>query len=157
VGDLLTIQITENTSASRKASSTTNRDGSASISVGNMAKLAPKGLQGMTFDGTSSGKFDGKGETQSDSLLTGTITVTVVEVMPNGNLVVTGEKQIGVNRNMERLRLTGVVQPQFIGTGNIVASTQVAEARIEVSGAGIVNETQTMGWLQRVFMSVWPL
>jgi flagellar L-ring protein FlgH len=157
VGDVLTVQLVEKTSASRKSSSSTNRDGSTSVSIGDMLKLPLKSLQGMNFDGKSAGKFDGKGETASDILLTGSITVTVIEVLPNGNLSVAGEKQIGVNRNVERLKLAGVVHPASIVAGNVVSSTQVADARIEVSGSGILNETQTMGWAQRVFMSIWPL
>lgn len=156
-GDTLTINLVEKTSASRKASSTTNRDSEASIAVGPMAKLPLKGLSGMTFDGNSGSKFEGKGETASDILLNGTLTVTVVEVLPNGNLFVSGEKQIGVNRNVERLRFSGVVNPATILSGNVVNSTQVADARMELSGSGILNEAQTMGWAQRFFQSVWPM
>ncbi|MBK6980930.1 MAG: flagellar basal body L-ring protein FlgH [Betaproteobacteria bacterium] len=156
-GDTLTIQLVEKTSASRKASSNTNRDSSASLSVGDIVHLPLKGLAGAKASGESGSKFDGKGETASDVLLSGTLTVTVVRVLPNGNLAVAGEKHIGVNRNVERLRLSGVVNPSTILAGNTVASTHVADARIEVSGTGIVNETQTMGWMQRFFLSVWPL
>jgi flagellar L-ring protein precursor FlgH len=157
VGDIITIALNEKSSASRKASSTTGRTGSASVGVGDMLKLPLKSLQGMKFDGSSDQKFDGKGETASEALLQGTITATVVQVLPNGNLVVAGEKQIGVNSNVERLRVTGVVHPSTIVAGNTVSSTQVADARIEVSGSGILDETQTMGWAQRIFMSVLPL
>ena len=157
VGDIITIVLNEKTSASRKASSTTNRTSSATVAVGDMLKLPLKSLQGMKFDGSSDGKFDGKGETASDALLTGTLTATVTQVLPNGNLVIAGEKQVGVNSNVEKLRLTGVIHPSTIVAGNTVSSTQVADARIELSGSGIVDETQTMGWAQRLFMSVWPL
>lgn len=157
VGDTLTIQLVEKTSASRKASSSTNREGSAALTVGDIVHLPLRGLAGTRFSGESGSKFDGKGETASDVLLSGVLGVTVVRVLPNGNLVVAGEKHLGINRNVERLRLTGVVNPATILAGNVVASTQVADARIEVSGAGIVNEAQAMGWLQRVFQSVWPL
>jgi flagellar L-ring protein precursor FlgH len=157
VGDTLTIQLVEKTSASRKATSNTNREADASIEVGPMNHLPFKGLSGMLFAGKSGSKFDGKGETASDMLLEGTITVTVVQVLPNGNLVVAGEKQVGVNTNTERLRLTGVVNPTTILAGNTVASTQIADARIEVSGTGLVSEAQRMGWMQRFFQVIWPL
>ena len=157
-GDTLTINLVEKTSASRKASSTTNRDANASASIAsNIAKLPLKGLGGLNFEGESGSKFNGKGETASDALLTGVITVTVQHVLPNGNLYVAGEKQVGVNSNVERIRLAGVVNPTTIMSGNMVNSTQVADARIELSGSGLVDETQTMGWLQRFFMSVWPI
>lgn len=157
VGDVLTVALVEKTSASRKASSTADRTGSSNIAIGPSLRLPVKGLNGMTFDGSSGSKFDGKGETASDVLLTGTLTVTVVAVLPNGNLAVAGEKQIGVNSNMERLKLTGVVHPSTILAGNTVQSSAVADARIELSGRGILDETQTMGWLQRFFLSVLPL
>lgn len=157
VGDILTVNLVERTSASRKASSSTQRDADASASITSSNKLPLKGLNGLAFAGESGSKFDGKGETASDILLNGTITVTVVQVLPNGNFVVSGEKQIGVNSNVERLRLTGVVNPTTILAGNTVPSNQVADARIELSGRGIVDETQTMGWLQRFFLSIWPI
>jgi flagellar L-ring protein precursor FlgH len=157
VGDTIIIQLVEKTSASRKATTNTNREGSASLTVGDIVHLPFKGMAGAKASGESASKFDGKGETASDVLLSGTLAVTVVQVLPNGNLVVTGEKFLGVNRNVERLRLSGVVNPQFIQPGNTVLSTTVSDARIEVSGAGLVNEAQTMGWMQRVFQTIWPL
>ncbi|WP_260459727.1 flagellar biosynthetic protein FliO [Enterobacter ludwigii] len=88
--------------------------------------------------------------------VTGTITVTVNELLPNGNLRVVGEKQIAINQGTEFIRFSGVVNPRFISGGNTVPSTQVADARIEYVGNGYINEAQNMGWLQRLFLNLSP-
>ena len=85
-----------------------------------------------------------------------TIAVTVIDVLPNGNMIVAGEKQIGINQGSEFIRLSGVVNPAFILAGNTVSSTTVADARIEYRGSGYIDEAQTMGWLSRIFQSVMP-
>ncbi|MGE3927530.1 MAG: flagellar basal body L-ring protein FlgH, partial [Lautropia sp.] len=98
-----------------------------------------------------------KGATGSDNQFAGTITVTVVEVLPNGNLVVAGEKQVGINQNLESLRFAGVVNPATIRPNNIVSSTQVADARMQVRGRGDIDKAQTTGWLTRFFLSFLPI
>ncbi|MBU3748783.1 MAG: flagellar basal body L-ring protein FlgH, partial [Burkholderiaceae bacterium] len=85
-----------------------------------------------------------------------TITTTVMEVLPNGNLRIAGEKQIGTNREVERLRFYGVVAPVTIRNGNRVQSSQVADARIEYVGNGSIDSAQVMGWLSRFFLSALP-
>ncbi|MDP1935016.1 MAG: flagellar basal body L-ring protein FlgH, partial [Nitrosomonas sp.] len=82
-------------------------------------------------------------------------TVTVIEALPNGNLVVSGEKQIGINQGQEFIRLSGVVNPVHI-MANTISSTQVADARVEYRANGYLDEAQTMGWLSRFFLSVTP-
>ncbi len=114
-------------------------------------------LDRLTLEGESSNSFEGKGETGSDNMLTGTITVTVVEVLPNGNLLVAGEKQVGVNQNVDVLRFSGVVAPQSIQVDNRVASNKVADARVEFRGRGDVDRAQTVGWLSRFFLSWLPI
>ncbi|MFL6685511.1 flagellar basal body L-ring protein FlgH, partial [Paraburkholderia graminis] len=84
----------------------------------------------------------------------GTLAVTVIGTMPTGNLVVSGEKVISMGGNRDRLRLSGVVNPKDIETGNYVASSKVANARIEQAGSGMISDATTMGWLQRMFLSV---
>ena len=156
VGDSLTIQIIENISASQKSSSTANRSSTmdASVSAFPFANVATLGKLGV---GTSSANdFSGKGGTESANTFSGTITATVVEVLPNGHLVVTGEKQIGVNQNVDVLRFSGTVDPRAIQPGSIVSSTQVANARIESRGRGAQAEAQTVGLLARFFMALLP-
>ena len=87
---------------------------------------------------------------------TGSITVTVIEVLANGNLLVSGEKQVSIGAGTEYIRLSGIVNPYFISTANTISSTNVADARIEYKESGIISEAQVMGWLARFFMSVLP-
>jgi flagellar L-ring protein FlgH len=156
VGDTLVIAINEKISASQKSKSSANRDSSTSVGVPIVQGLAGKFMQGAELSAKTGNKFDGKGETSNDNLFTGTITTTVVEVLPNGNLRVAGEKQIGLNRNVEGLRFSGVVNPVTISASNVVNSTQVADARIDYRGKGYIDEAQTMGWLSRFFASFLP-
>mgnify|MGYP003332853604 CR=1 FL=1 len=87
---------------------------------------------------------------------TSTITVTVIEVYPNGNLLVSGEKQIGLKEGEEFIRFSGVVNPMNITASNTVQSTQVADARIEYRGNGQVDSAQVMGWLAKFFLTFLP-
>ncbi|MCB1995497.1 MAG: flagellar basal body L-ring protein FlgH, partial [Rhodoferax sp.] len=87
----------------------------------------------------------------------GTITATVTRVLPNGHLIITGEKQIGVNSNVDVLRFSGQVDPRSIKPGNTVSSTQVANVRLEHRGRGAQAEAQVIGWLARVFLSILPI
>ena len=99
----------------------------------------------------------GSGDIGQGASLKGEISVTVVEVLANGNLAVVGEKQVGINQNVERLRFSGVVNPATILPGNLVTSTQVADARLEVRSRGDIDRAQTTGWLSRFFLSFLPI
>jgi flagellar L-ring protein FlgH len=154
VGDILTININETTAASKKSGSTASRAGSSSMSVSALAGLPFKGLLGSNLDATSASSFDGKGDSASNNAFTGIITVTVIEVLSNGNLLVSGEKQIGINQGSEFVRFSGVVNPATVTATNTVSSTQVADARLEYRGNGYIDEAQTMGWLARFFLTV---
>jgi flagellar L-ring protein precursor FlgH len=113
-------------------------------------------LAKMSVGATSANAFSGKGGTESTNTFAGTITATVVEVLANGHLVVVGDKQIGVNQNVDVLRFSGTVDPRLVQPGSIVNSTQVANARIESKGRGAQGEAQTIGWLSRFFLTVLP-
>ena len=156
VGDTLTIQIVENVSASQKSSSTANRTSSIDAGVSAFPVLSVATLGKLAVGTSSANDFSGKGGTESANTFSGSITATVVEVLPNGHLVVTGEKQIGVNQNVDVLRFSGTVDPRAILPGSIVSSTQVANARIESRGRGAQAESQTVGWLARFFLSFLP-
>jgi len=156
VGDVITIQINEKLAASQSSKSSADRSSSTSLTVPIIRGLPFKSLQGAQVSASSDTQFDGKGETSNVNVFTGTITVTVVEALPNGNLVVSGEKQIGINHNAEYVRFSGVVSPQFVQLGNIISSTQVADVRLEFIGRGYIDSAQAMGWLQRLFLSVLP-
>lgn len=156
VGDTLTIVISEKTAASKKSNTNTERASSNAFGVTALQGLPGKTLLGSNLNATSDFSFDGKGESASNNDFTGTITVTVVEVYPNGNLLVSGEKQIGINQGSEFVRLSGVVNPAHLSAANTVSSTQVADARIEYRSNGVTNETQSAGWLARFFYSFLP-
>lgn len=156
VGDTLIITINEKTSASKKSNSNASRSGSSAFSAPSIAGLPGKSFQGAGLSASSSTSFDGKGESASNNDFTGTIAVTVIEVLPNGNLVVSGEKQVGINQGSEFIRFSGVVNPNNIVAGNTVSSTQVANAHIEYRANGYIDSAQVMGWLARFFMSFLP-
>ena len=156
VGDLLTVQLNEKLNASKKGSSSAERAGSANVAIPTVQGLPGKSFQGAALDASSNNKFEGKGETEASNLFTGTMTVTVVDVLPNGNLVISGEKQIGITKNTETIRLSGVVSPINILPGNVVSSTQIADARIDYRSDGYIDQAQVMGWLARFFLSFIP-
>jgi flagellar L-ring protein precursor FlgH len=151
VGDTITIQLNERLNASKKGSSNAERTSSAGVAIPLVTGLPGKTFQGAGLEAETSNKFEGKGATEASNLLTGTITVTVTEVLPNGNMVVSGEKQIGISKNAELIRVSGVVNPANIMPGNTVSSTQLADARIDYRSAGYIDEAQMMGWLSRFF------
>lgn len=157
VGDTLVIQLNEKLQASRKNSTNTSRAGDVSFDVPKITGGLPgKGFQGTGVTASSSNTFAGKGDAAADNVFTGTIAVTVVEVLPNGNLLVSGEKQIGLSHNSETLRFSGVVNPTTIVSGNTVSSAQVADARIDYKGSGSIDEAQVMGFLARFFLTLLP-
>lgn len=156
VGDTMTITIAETTSASTASNTKASRSGSISTSVPTITGLPGKSLQGMELSATSAASLDGKGDAAAKNAFTGNITVTVIEVLANGNLLVSGEKQVSIGAGTEYIRLSGVVNPYFINAANTISSANVADARIEYKESGVISEAQVMGWLARFFMSVLP-
>lgn len=158
IGDVLTIVLQENVSASKSSSINAGRNGSTDLSV----KAVPQFLDGLIGRGkvdtdiSGANDFKGSGGANAKNTFSGTITVTVQDVMVNGNLKVIGEKQIAINQGTEFIRFSGVVNPRTISGNNTVISTQVADARIEYVGNGYIDEAQTMGWLQRLFFNFSP-
>lgn len=156
VGDTMTIGIAENTTAATKSNTNASRASSITASVPTVVGLPGKSLQGLDLSASSANSLAGKGDAAANNVFTGTITVTVIEVLPNGNLLVSGEKQVSIGAGTEYIRLSGVVNPYFINAANTISSAQVADARIEYKESGVISEAQVMGWLARFFMSVLP-
>jgi len=156
IGDTLTIRITENTAASKNSQSAAERSGDISASVPVVRGLPGKTFQGLALQANTASEFEGSGAASANNAFTGNITVTVIEVLPNGNLLVSGEKQIAMSQGTEFIRFSGVVNPVTITTSNSVQSVQVADARIEYRANGYIDEAQTMGWLARFFNNVMP-
>ncbi len=158
IGDTLTIVLQENVSASKSSSANASRNGSAGLAVDSVPRfmdgLFGNGRADTSVSGNSA--FKGGGGAAAQNTFSGTITVTVHQVLANGNLQVVGEKQIAINQGTEFIRFSGVVNPRTISGSNTVISTQVADARIEYVGNGYINEAQQMGWLQRFFLNISP-
>ena len=155
-GDTLTVQITERLNASQNSSASIDRTGEVSGSISAFPLLKAPLLDKLTLGAKSENSFAGDGKNQNNNTFLGSITTTVQEVLPNGHLVVVGEKQIGVNQNVDVLRFSGTVDPRQIKPGNTVDSTQVANVRVESRGRGAQGEAMAIGWLARFFLSVIP-
>lgn len=152
VGDTVTIALNERLNATKNVSTTSTRNGSAGItSDGGTGIFSPRDF---SLGGNNSAS--GQGSSSSNNVFTGSITTTVIGVLPNGNLQVAGEKQIAINRGSQYVKFSGVVDPRAILGDNTVSSTQVADARIEYRSKGVMDEVQTMGWLQRFFLIASP-
>lgn len=157
VGDVLTIVINEKTQAGKKAASNGSKTGAVDSSISAIANLPLKTFQGAGVKADSSTAYDDKSAVDSSNLFTGNITVTVTEVLPNGNMVVAGEKQIALDKSTEYVRLSGVVQPDTIQAGNTVSSAKVADARIEYRSSAKFDSAEVMSWMARFFLSFIPL
>lgn len=152
VGDVLTLVITERTSANKSGTATGNKSGSVSATI--PGKLA--GTFGSPLTASSTNTFS-DGDTQAASnAFTGTMGVTVVEVLSNGNLIVAGEKQIGMNKGTEYIRFSGMINPDSIATGNTVQSTAVADARVEYRTANKIDRAELSSMASRFFQSLLP-
>jgi flagellar L-ring protein precursor FlgH len=156
VGDTITINIVESTAANKKSDTSTKRASDNIFSVTNVTGLPGKSFLGAGLAADSAFQFSGEGAAASNNVFTGTLTASVTEVLPNGNLVVSGEKQIGIGPGSEFIRMSGVVNPSFITFSNSVNSVQVADARIEYRANGQIENAQNMGWLARFFLNVLP-
>ena len=164
VGDIITITLNEKTQASKKANSDIQKDsktkmGLTSLFGSGMTTNNPIGGGDLSLSAEYGGSRDAKGDSQAgqSNSLTGSITVTVAEVLPNGILSVRGEKWMTLNTGNELVRIAGLVRADDIATDNTVSSTSVADARITYSGTGAFADASQPGWLDRFFLSpLWP-
>ena len=157
VGDTLTVQIAEKVSAVQRSTSKVEKGSTLDASISALPFFAPNSFKRASASGESTNNFEGKGTTENSNDFSGTITATVLQVLPNGHLVISGEKQVGVNANVDVLRFSGQVDPRAIAPGNSVLSTQIANVRIEQRGRGQQAEAQSMGWLARFFLTLMPI
>ncbi len=145
VGDIVTIQIVETISASQKSSSKVDRTAANTAGVSAFPFIGAGDLGKLKLGGNSTNNFEGKGDLQSSNTFTGTITTTVVEVLPNGHLVIAGEKQIGVAENVDVLRFSGTVDPRSLQPGSVVSSTLSGECPRAVARAGLTGRSAGHG------------
>lgn len=154
VGDVLTIVLVERMQGTTVNGQTSGREGSIGLTPPTTGPLSFFNPSDVSMGGNN--EFEGAGRaTQSNSLF-GEISVTVAAVMPNGNLIVQGEKAVRINRGDEFIRVSGIVRATDIGPDNRVASTRLADARITYSGRGEVARASRQGWLQRFFTIISP-
>ena len=159
VGDILTIELVEQTQSSKEASTSTAKDQSIEMSAGTIlgAPVLHNGNPILQTSISAARDFSGEGSSSQKNSLSGNITVTVAEVLPNGNLVVRGEKVLTLNQGDEFIRISGIVRPVDIRTDNSVLSTRVADANIVYGGRGALADSNQQGWLARFFnSSLWP-
>jgi flagellar L-ring protein FlgH len=169
IGDVITVILSESTSASKSAKTTADKSQDTSIPAPTIFGATPTfnlpGLIPMSSNhdntlemGISANRaFDGEADSSQSNSLSGAITVTISDVLPNGNLVVRGEKWLTLNQGEEFIRISGIVRPQDISPNNTIVSTQIGDAHIAYSGKGFMHEANSMGWFSRILnSSLWP-
>jgi flagellar L-ring protein precursor FlgH len=151
VGDIVTINITENTTATKAGGSSGSKDGKVDASISSLFNHpVPK----ATFAASASDSYADKAAANSSNAFNGSITATVVEVLPNGFLVVSGEKQVSLDKGTEFIRFSGVINPDTITPGNFVLSTKVADARIEYRTNSKIDAAEIASMFARFFLSM---
>jgi flagellar L-ring protein FlgH len=165
VGDIITIKIEEkqtgsksaDTNAQRESTLTNSINGGAVGAIGIPGVRLGAGLQrSLGVDASSKNKFTGKGATNRADTLTGTLSAMVTEVLPNGDLRVEGRREVAVNSEKQTMTLSGIVRRVDVDTRNTVISSAIAEAKIEYSGLGVVDDVQRPGWLVRILDWIYP-
>ncbi|MBI1911727.1 MAG: flagellar basal body L-ring protein FlgH [Deltaproteobacteria bacterium] len=166
LGDIVTIIVSEKTSAIKEATTSTSRTSSADIAVQKFLGLPLNfGMRNFLNQGNPfspevqssyDASFDGAGTTKRSGELSAVIATRVVNILPNGNLVLEGKKDTVVNNELQYIILSGIVRPEDITEGNTVSSQLISDARIEYSGKGVIADEQGPGWLRRTLDNVWP-
>lgn len=162
IGDLVTVEILEESRTSLAADTTTSRKNSHTAQLRSLLGIekrilkAAEELSDIGFELESGGDFSGSGDTSRDSAVEAIITCQVIDVLPGGNLRIWGWKQVRVNRETQYVVLDGVARPRDIKLDNTVSSDLLAQARIEFTGSGVIADRQGPGWLSRVLDVLWP-
>jgi flagellar L-ring protein precursor FlgH len=153
VGDLVMVRVEENASGTKEAETSTERSSDLSTGI-NAFFTAP--VSGRNIDVGVTNSYDGTGSTSRSGQLSALVAAVVTEVLPNGNLVIEGNREIQVNDELQMIRLSGVVRPVDISTANIVLSSRIADAQITYTGVGTIDEKQRPGWFARLFDYLTP-
>lgn len=164
-GDILTVQLQEQTDAEKETETSISKNNSNSITNPTVFGTTPQFNlpsqlpfantkdNNLAFSLESDSDFSGQGDSDQSNKLTGDISVSVVEVLPNGNLAIRGEKVITINQGNEYIRISGIINPRDIDSNNSVSSKRVADAQISYVGDGPTQDANVMGWLSRFFIS----
>lgn len=164
VGDVITVSITESAKASEIANTQTSKTAGVKSSVASLLGLSfpmkaftSREVNAETaVEGAVGNTSKGEGKTERQSAFTTYLSTRVIQVLPNNNLVIQGQRRLRVNNETEVVTLTGIVRPQDIDRNNTVPSTKVAEARVEIAGVGVVSDKQRQGWFTRILDHIWP-
>ena len=163
-GDTITIVISETATASKEAATATGRSSSINAGIPNFMGLETHAALTSLFGGDTSkllnanadSKFAGSGSTSRKESLTASITAKVIDVLPNGNLMIEGRRNVKVNNEDQEIILEGVVRQRDVSADNTVNSIYVADARISYAGKGIISDRQSPGWLMNIVEKIWP-
>ena len=154
VGDIIQVLLVEQMDAAKTSKTEIDKESKTELPS---PTLFGHLLEDLGIGVDSSSEFEGEGKSNQSNHLSGSIAVTVNQVLPNGNLVVQGEKWIEINQGGEFIRIKGIVRPSDVSSDNIVLSTHVANAKISYGGRGSLNEANVSGWMVRFFLSpLWP-
>lgn len=163
VGDIITIKLVEKFNAKKKDEASYDKSNRADFGVSTPLNFlgrsagqiySPLGSGGIGYG--SSSNFKGKSDVKQDSSVNGFVAVTVIEVIPNGNLVVRGEKWITVHDGEEKIQFAGIIRPQDIEPDNTIASTKVADVRMVYKDTGIAGDTARPGAVTKFLSKFWP-
>ncbi len=152
IGDILTVRLEEQTQGEKKARTRANKIANNSFTIPTIRQ----GIQAHILNTTSNQQFNGDGESNEQNKLKGTISVTVIRVLSNGNLVIQGESWLTINQGREYVRLTGIVRPDDIEPNNMISSQRIADARIAYSGNGQVANVSRGGVLTQLLNKFFP-
>ncbi len=156
VGDVLTVMLEENTNAEMSSATSTSKDDTNSLGAVNLFGRITTGATGKLDVSTANNRsFAGSGNSAQSNRLSGELSVTVHEVLANGNLLIRGEKRTTINQGMEFLRLSGIVRPEDVSDSNEVRSTRIADAHLSYGGRGVIRDSNRAGWASRFFNSEW--
>jgi flagellar L-ring protein FlgH len=165
VGDVLTVKIVEKHKGSKSADTAAQRESTVENSLAGTGmgyiglpgiRLGDEARRGLGIDASSKNKFNGKGATSREGTLTGTISVIVTEVLPNGDLRIEGRRDVTVNSEKQLMTIAGIVRRVDVDTKNTVLSSAIDDAKIEYSGLGVLDDVQRPGWLVRILDWIYP-
>lgn len=162
VGDVVTVRIIETAKASNKASTESERKSELKAGVTNFLGMENRYTPTSTFNpfgsiaGGLESNFDGNAGTERSGTMTAQLSATIIEVFPNGSMMIYGSREVMVNNERQLLTISGVIRQRDVSSENMVLSTYISDARIEYTGAGVVNDRQRPGWGSRILDVVWP-
>lgn len=157
IGDIITIKLQESTSASKSAGTNSSKEDSITLATPTIFGVNPtrNGKDILAMDIAPTREFAGASDSSQSNSLTGEITVTVVDILPNNNLVVQGEKWFTLNQGKEYIRIAGVIRPQDVSPDNTLSSSKLADAQIAYSGEGFLADANSQGWLGQFLNGKW--